>query len=136
MREFFGSCESATTTTIRFVKWNAVRQRSSGEMDNTAKPNALKFTLKRQLDEARRQTDAIFDIISPAAFYERPIEERHRIIFYLGHLETFDWNMIGRISFGLKPLHQEFEQLFSFGIDPVDGNLPHDKPSEWPDASA
>jgi ergothioneine biosynthesis protein EgtB len=97
---------------------------------------ASKLQLRQQLEEARRQTDAIFDIISSKAFYERPIEARHRIIFYLGHLEAFDWNMIGRSSFGLKPLHQEFEQLFSFGIDPVDGNLPRDKASDWPDVAA
>src|SRR6516162_4552792 len=98
--------------------------------------DALKVSLRRQLDEARRHTDAIFDIIAPPAFYERPIQARHRVIFYLGHLETFDWNMIGRTSFGLKPLHEEFDQLFSFGIDPVDGNLPHDKPSDWPDIAS
>ena len=95
----------------------------------------LKGSLRRQLHEARRQTDAVFDILSPKAFYERPIEERHRIIFYLGHLEAFDWNMIGRSSFDLKPLHQDFEQLFSFGIDPIDGNLPLDKPADWPDVA-
>ena len=104
-------------------------------MDAGGNSDALKRSLKLQLDGARRQTDAIFDIIAPSTFYERPIEERHRIIFYLGHLETFDWNMIGRTSFGLKPLHTEFEQLFSFGIDPVDGNLPGDKPKDWPDTA-
>jgi len=105
-------------------------------MDAAKNSDALKGSLRRRLDEARRQTDAVFDIISPDAFYERPIEERHRVIFYLGHLEAFDWNMIGRSSFGLKPLHQKFDQLFSFGIDPVDGNPPLDKPSDWPDARA
>jgi gamma-glutamyl hercynylcysteine S-oxide synthase len=97
---------------------------------------ALRVLLRQEIDEARRQTDSIFDIISPAAFYERPIEARHRIIFYLGHLEAFDWNMIGRTSFGLKPVQEDFEQLFSFGIDPVDGNLPQDKASDWPDITA
>jgi len=93
---------------------------------------ALKTLLRHQLAESRRQTDAIFDIVDPGALYERPIDERHRIIFYLGHLEAFDWNMVCRTSFDLKPLHQEFEHLFAFGIDPVDGNLPDDKVSDWP----
>jgi gamma-glutamyl hercynylcysteine S-oxide synthase len=105
-------------------------------MGASKNPETLKSSLRRQIDEARRHTDATFDIISPNAFYQRPIEERHRIIFYLGHLEAFDWNMIGRNAFGLKPLHQEFDQLFSFGIDPVDGNLPEDKPFDWPDVAA
>jgi len=92
----------------------------------------FKERLRRQLEEARGQTDALFDLLHPAAFYERPIEERHRIIFYLGHLEAFDWNMIGANSFQLKPLHKEFERLFAFGIDPVGGGLPKDRPSDWP----
>ena len=41
------------------------------------------------LADARRQTDRLFDLVRPDALYERPIPERHRIIFYLGHLEAF-----------------------------------------------
>ena len=26
----------------------------------------------------------------------------------------------------------EFDKLFAFGIDPVDGGLPTDMPSDWP----
>src|SRR5438552_1236670 len=96
----------------------------------------LAALLRRELTEGRRHTDALFEIIHSAAFYERPIRERHRIIFYLGHLETFDWNMICGISFDAKPLHKEFERLFAFGIDPINGNLPDDKPSDWPQVEA
>jgi gamma-glutamyl hercynylcysteine S-oxide synthase len=64
--------------------------------------------------------------------YERPIAERHRIIFYLGHVETFDWNLLSHRAFGLRSMHPSFDQLFAFGIDPVDGGLPSDKPSDWP----
>src|SRR6185503_1978013 len=28
--------------------------------------------------------------------------------------------------------HSEFDQLFAFGIDPVDGGLPSDQPADWP----
>jgi hypothetical protein len=59
--------------------------------------------------------------------YERPIPERHRIIFYLGHLEAFDWNLIGD-----RPLHPTFDRLFAFGIDPPPGKLPEDQPKDWP----
>ncbi len=60
--------------------------------------------------------------------YDRPISERHRIIFYLGHLEAFDWNLLADRAFGLKPFQRTFDQLFSFGIDPVGGGLPTDTP--------
>ena len=74
----------------------------------------------------------LFEIIRPEAFYERPIAERHRIIFYLGHLEAFDWNLFSRELPGLKPFAPGFDQLFAFGIDPVNGGLPDDQPEDWP----
>ncbi len=89
-------------------------------------------SLLRRLNEARAQTDALFQLIHPEALYERPIPERHRLIFYLGHLDVFDWNMVGRFTFGLDPLNESLERLLAFGIDPVDGNLPSDQPSDWP----
>jgi gamma-glutamyl hercynylcysteine S-oxide synthase len=91
-----------------------------------------RYGLSQGLSEARAQSDALFEIIRPEAFYERPIPERHRIIFYLGHLEAFDWNLFGRELPGLKPFAPGFDQLFAFGIDPVNGGLPDDQPEDWP----
>jgi ergothioneine biosynthesis protein EgtB len=84
-----------------------------------------------RLWEARARTDALFRIVRAEALYDRPIPERHRIIFYIGHLEAFDWNLLGR-AFGHEPFHPAHDKLFAFGIDPVDGRLPDDQPSDWP----
>jgi gamma-glutamyl hercynylcysteine S-oxide synthase len=78
------------------------------------------------LAAARAETDGLFGMLSPAALYKRPISERHRIVFYLGHLEVFDRNMICGTSFS------ELDGIFARGIDPVDGKLPDDKPGDWP----
>lgn len=94
-------------------------------------PESLQPLLDR-LDDARKRTDALFDIIRPEALYERPIPERHRLVFYLGHLEAFDWNLIVRDALHQPSFHAEYEKLFAFGIDPIDGQLPHDVPSDWP----
>ena len=91
-----------------------------------------RYGLSEGLSEARAQSDALFEIIRPEAFYERPIPERHRIIFYLGHLEAFDWNLFSRELPGLKPFAPGFDHLFAFGIDPVNGGLPDDQPEDWP----
>jgi formylglycine-generating enzyme required for sulfatase activity len=64
--------------------------------------------------------------------YERPIPERHRIIFYLGHLEAFDWNLLAQYGLDLPSFHPTFDRLFAFGIDPAEGDLPDDQPSDWP----
>jgi len=86
--------------------------------------------------DARRRSDALFGFVRPDSIYERPIPERHRIIFYVGHLEAFDWNLLHETIFGLKSFHPEYDRLFAFGIDPVGGGLPGDQPSDWPSVDA
>jgi iron(II)-dependent oxidoreductase len=85
-----------------------------------------------RLIRSRTTTDELFGILREEAFHERPIPERHRIIFYLGHVEAFDWNLLGERAFGLPRFHPSFDQLFAFGIDPVGGGLPTDQPGDWP----
>jgi ergothioneine biosynthesis protein EgtB len=93
---------------------------------------ALRHPLLTRLDEARRLTDALFDIVKPEFLYERPIAERHRIVFYIGHLEAFDRNLLDKRLFDLPDMNPGYDRLFAFGIDPVDGGLPTDQPEEWP----
>jgi ergothioneine biosynthesis protein EgtB len=88
--------------------------------------------LQQRLADARQRTDQLFRLVKADALYERPIAERHRIIFYIGHLEAFDWNLLGERVFGRKSFHPEFDRLFAFGIDPVGGGLPDDPASAWP----
>ncbi|MGD0830944.1 MAG: SUMF1/EgtB/PvdO family nonheme iron enzyme [Terracidiphilus sp.] len=85
-----------------------------------------------RLAESRTATDDLFRIVRADALYDRPISERHRIVFYIGHLEAFDWNSIAGHALGMDSTHKEFDRLFAFGIDPVDGGLPRDRPSDWP----
>ncbi len=94
--------------------------------------NELRSSLTKRLQQARASTDSLFELLDPTAIADRPIRERQRIIFYLGHLEAFDWNLIGKTTLGLDPFHEHFDNLFAFGIDPVNGNLPSDTASDWP----
>lgn len=95
---------------------------------------ALRLDLLIRLTAARDETDRLFRILDPSVLYDRPIPERHRIVFYIGHLEAFDWNLL-RSHLELDRFNPEFDQLFAFGIDPVDGGLPTDKPEDWPSMS-
>ncbi len=88
--------------------------------------------LGRALSQAREQTDELFRLIRPDSLFARPIAERHRIIFYQGHLEAFDWNLIARYALDVPSFHPTFDRLFAFGIDPPPGQLPGDQPSDWP----
>jgi len=92
-------------------------------------------TLASRMSDARARTDDLFSIVRPGALYDRPIAERHRLIFYLGHLEAFDWNLIARRAFGIEPFHPDLDKLFAFGIDPIGGGLPDEPASDWPEAA-
>ncbi len=101
-----------------------------------AQSGVVVHELMLRMSEARRRSDALFEVVRADSLYERPIPERHRIVFYIGHLEAFDWNLFHESVLGLKSFHPEFDRLFSFGIDPLDGGLPQDQPSEWPSTHA
>jgi ergothioneine biosynthesis protein EgtB len=101
-------------------------------MNASATQPEIRDQLLLRLAESRLLTDDLFGMVRADALYDRPIPERHRIVFYIGHLEAFDWNLIAGHALGLEPMHKEFDRLFAFGIDPVEGGLPQDKPSDWP----
>jgi iron(II)-dependent oxidoreductase len=88
--------------------------------------------LLSRLADVRMRTDDLFRLLRPEALFDRPIAERHRNIFYLGHLEAFDWNLLSGRALGLKSFHPEFDKLFAFGIDPLGDGLPSDQPQDWP----
>jgi iron(II)-dependent oxidoreductase len=95
----------------------------------------LRHELLERVAEARVCTDKLFDLVRPDSLYERPITERHRIVFYIGHLEAFDWNLLRDRLLGAPALRPDFDRLFAFGIDPVGGGLPTDQPQDWPSLS-
>ncbi len=87
--------------------------------------------LLARLHDARAETDALFALVKPEYIMERPVAERHRLMFYIGHLEAFDWNLMAP-KLGLPDSRTELDKLFAFGIDPVDDGLPSDTPADWP----
>jgi iron(II)-dependent oxidoreductase len=102
----------------------------------TLSDSVIRHDLIEQLADARQRSDELFALVKPDSLYERPIAERHRIIFYIGHLEAFDWNLFHERVLGVKSFHPEFDRLFAFGIDPVGGGLPADQPADWPASAA
>ncbi len=81
---------------------------------------------------AQAASDQLWQVVRPTALEERPVPERHRLIFYFGHLEAFDWNLLAP-ALDLKPFRPAWDKLFAFGIDPVDGQLPSEPASAWPE---
>jgi gamma-glutamyl hercynylcysteine S-oxide synthase len=83
--------------------------------------------LAEAIEAARAVTDELFFLLKPGCEYDRPIAERHRILFYIGHLEAFDWNLLGS-----GKVKSELDALFAFGIDPQIGKGPRDSVADWP----
>jgi iron(II)-dependent oxidoreductase len=88
--------------------------------------------LVAELNAARVQSDNLFNTLTAEAIYRRPIAERHRLIFYIGHLDGFDSIQICRETLGLKSPDSALDDLFQAGIDPDAGHLPKDTPADWP----
>ena len=98
----------------------------------TQNPVSTPGELLKRFAEARAESDRLFGIVRREALYERPIPDRHRIVFYLGHLEAFEGNLLRETVGGMPSFHPEFDRLFAFGIDPVGTALPSDRPEDWP----
>lgn len=91
--------------------------------------------LLEELYEARAESDRLFGILRQEALYERPIAERHRVIFYIGHLDGFDSILICGRTLGMKSPDAALDELFQAGIDPDSASLPTDTPADWPSLS-
>lgn len=97
--------------------------------------------LKSRLREARFETDRLFALLRGEALYERPGIQPHRLIFFLGHLESFDWNLLCRDGLGLGPLDDRLDQLFSaerVGLEDLCGDADPSKDDaiQWPTVAA
>ncbi|MEO8186221.1 MAG: SUMF1/EgtB/PvdO family nonheme iron enzyme [Burkholderiaceae bacterium] len=88
--------------------------------------------MKTELQRARAFTDSLFGMVERKTLYERPIPDRHRLIFYVGHLDAFDWNQLARGVLGKPSFDASFDTLFEAGIDPPPGQAPQDTPADWP----
>lgn len=90
----------------------------------------------RSLANARTVVGELFGIVDPGCLFERPIPLRHRLVFYIGHVEAFDRNLIGTAVPDVGTASAELDRLFAFGIDPGAGNVPADMPEDWPSMAA
>jgi ergothioneine biosynthesis protein EgtB len=87
--------------------------------------------LRQRLRDAWAFSDRIFDLVPSDRWLDQPIDLRHPILFYIGHLPAFAWNQVGAGLLGLGRLHPVFDELFERGIDPIAADR-HDADIDWP----
>lgn len=109
-----------------------VLPKAYGQRMDMAPRGSTTMRLHQEVLQARAHTDALFGLVSDETLYERPIPDRHRLVFYVGHVDAFDWNQLGRGVLDLPSFHPSFDRLFEAGIDPPPGRAAADAPSDWP----
>jgi formylglycine-generating enzyme required for sulfatase activity len=80
----------------------------------------------------RARTRALFNMIAPEAYYERPIALRNPIVFYEGHLPGFSVNTLVKLAHGRNGVDAQLETLFARGIDPEDESAVRSPTELWP----
>ena len=80
----------------------------------------------------RERTRKLFDLFSPAAYYERPIPLRNPVVFYEGHLPGFSVNTLVKLALQREGVDARLETLFARGIDPEDEASVQSPTDLWP----
>src|SRR5687767_12617648 len=81
----------------------------------------------------RARTRALFDVVADEAYYSRPIDLRHPIVFYEGHLPAFSFNTLVKRALGGPSIDARLEALFARGIDPTEDEAGRAQGDGWPD---
>lgn len=66
----------------------------------------------------RRRSAALFDLLDESSYYSKPIDLRHPIVFYEGHLPAFSFNTLVKRGLDGRSIDPTLEKLFARGIDP------------------
>jgi formylglycine-generating enzyme required for sulfatase activity len=80
----------------------------------------------------RARTQALFDLLENEAYYSRPIDLRHPIVFYEGHLPAFSFNTLVKRALGGASIDPDLEALFARGIDPSEDQAGRSTGHLWP----
>jgi formylglycine-generating enzyme required for sulfatase activity len=80
----------------------------------------------------RARTRTLFDLVADEAYYSRPIDLRHPIVFYEGHLPAFSFNTLVKRALGGPSIDPALEALFARGIDPSDEEAGRASRYQWP----
>src|SRR5918994_1842766 len=98
----------------------------------SAVPATDRAALLDRFRRARARSRQLFDLVTPEAYYSRPITLRNPIVFYEGHLAAFSVNTLIKKALGRHGIDPALEVLFARGIDPA-----HEVPGDslrasWP----
>lgn len=77
--------------------------------------------------------ESLFETLTcEAAWYEKPINLRHPLIFYYGHTATFFVNKLLLTRLIEKRINPQFESMFAVGVDEMSWDDLNDAHYAWP----
>src|SRR2546426_581226 len=79
----------------------------------------------------RDRSRSLFDMLPEDVYYRRPIDLRHPIVFYDGHLPGFSFNTLVKKALGRPGIDARLEALFARGIDPHESRA-GETAATWP----
>lgn len=82
----------------------------------------------------RARSGRLFELFEDEAYYSQPIDLRHPLVFYEGHLVAFSVNTLVKRALGRPGIDARLEQLFARGIDPDEAS--HTSRATWPSREA
>lgn len=85
---------------------------------------SLTTALQSRYVRIRARTGELFDLLTEEAYYAQPIDLRHPVVFYDGHLPAFSFNTLVRKALGGPSIDPGLEKLFARGIDPDERESP------------
>ena len=94
---------------------------------------AASHTLADAYRRNRARSRALFDLLAEEAYYSRPIDLRHPIVFYEGHLPAFSFNTLVKRALDGPVIDPYLERLFARGIDPSESQSSARAADAWPD---
>ena len=103
--------------------------RSPATTSSVVRPSVFVSWYRRNRERSR----SLFDLLTDDTYYSQPINLRHPIVFYDGHLPAFSFNTLVKKALGRPGIDERLERLFARGIDPDDAHASSGRIDAWPD---
>jgi len=104
----------------------------AGSLPRATHGAALQPRFSDWYSRTRARSQALFELITDDAYYSQPIDLRHPIVFYDGHLPAFSFNTLVKRALGEPGIDAQLEKLFARGIDPSEDQAGRGPAQSWP----
>lgn len=100
---------------------------------NGTDPALIREKLRDYFLSTSRLYESLFECLDcEEAYYQKPINLRHPLIFYLGHTATFFVNKLILARLLDERVNERFESIFAVGVDEMSWDDLDDTHYEWP----